>query len=552
MAPAIRTLAAVAVGTSVLMVPASASGLTAQYEPLKGLVIEAGSAETNSIEAGFFGSPPAGFLPFEYRVLGSGAMVSAQEGCAPEAGSARCRITGIRAVSVSLSHPTSADFRWFGDADVTVASGAGADVIRTGEGGDLIDSGPGNDVLLSGGGSNVLRAGDGNDQLVGSGVLEPGKGRDRVQAGPDDDVIRARDGETDIIVCGSGKDTLDIDLKDGKSPADCEIVNQGAVREGPHVRVLTSTAVTRPSGSFTVALACPRVVTRCSGRLTVAAPALGLVTSAYSIRPGRSKNVGMQLGRSARRALTRRRSLPTRLVSVETGDHGRKTTIRPLRLVRRRAKFPPAPVASPRAALAGAKSLTVTFVIGQGLSIRAFPGVRNRVQVTSVGSPAPGFRVRDNEAEIVAGSGCTPVSQIVVECRSFGPQTVRALLGDVDDRFEFIDDHAGGADAVIDGGESFDRIEGGDGYDVLLGGVDGGFDHLDGHAGNDVFLGGPGGDFLTGGSGNDRVFGESGGDFAALDNGERLFLADGQEDCYVATRIFILEKDAIDKEGCPN
>jgi hypothetical protein len=46
-----------------------------------------------------------------------------------------------------------------------------------------------------------------------------------------------------------------------------------------------------------------------------------------------------------------------------------------------------------------------------------------------------------------------------------------------------------------------------------------------------------------GGSGNDRVFGESGP--------ERLFLADGQEDCYVATTIVIVEKDAVDKEGCP-
>ena len=329
-----------------------------------------------------------------------------------------------------------------------------------------------------------------------------------------------------------------MDLKDGMPPADCESVDQGAIDEGPHVRVLTTRTGTDHRGSFAVALSCPRVVARCSGTLTVTAPRLGLVASRYSIR-WVGGETWLRLGRAARRVLARRTSLSTRLVSEEIGDFGPKTTIRPLRLVRRRATSGgPA-----RAADAAATAATVTFVIGEGLSIKGFPGIRNRVEVTPVGSPAPGFRVRDNSGSVVAGSGCSAAGPGVVECRSFGPRTVRASLGDFDDRFAFVGDLAGGADAVVDGGESFDRLQGGDGYDVLLGGQDDGFDVLEGHAGNDVLLGGPGGDSLTGGSGNDRVFGESGP--------ERLFLADGQEDCYVATTIFLVEKDAVDKEGCP-
>jgi hypothetical protein len=580
--------AMVAVGACVLVLPASASAVVVvRYDRDTGLSVRADPTGGDRIQVGFEQRPagvfPSNFFPSEYvvKVPEARTTVVPGFGCVPAAvplvpdvpasAGATCTVAGIRARAVNLApNASETRFEGFGRGDTTVSSGAGADLISLNAGDNLIETRAGNDLIAGGGGSDVIRAGDGDDVLFATGLLEPGDGRDKVTAGITDDVIRARDGAPDVISCGAGNDRLDMDLADGKPPADCEEVDQGAIREGPNVRVVTSTATTGRSGSFTVALSCPRVVARCAGRLTVAGHNLGAVARAYSIRRGRRAAVRLRLGRSGRRALARRRRLTARLVSVETGVHGPKTTIRPLRLVRGRGASPNTTAASPRAAQAGEKSSTVTFLIGQGLRIQAYPGIKNKVVVQSLSSPAR-FRVQDDAAAIVADPGCFPVSVFIVECRTFGPRTVRAFLGDRDDEFSFKNDLAGGADAVIDGGESFDRLQGGDGYDVLIGGPDDGFDHLDGHAGNDVLLGGPGGDhldghagndvllggpggdFLTGGSGSDRVFGESGGSGNGKDledNGEKLFLADGADDCYVATRIFFLEKDASDKEGC--
>ena len=83
---AIRTSAAVVVGSAALALLVSAPAITAAYEPLKGLVIESG--EGAPIEAGFFVSPPSGVLPFEYEVrssatVGRGRGVCARHGIRP-------------------------------------------------------------------------------------------------------------------------------------------------------------------------------------------------------------------------------------------------------------------------------------------------------------------------------------------------------------------------------------------------------------------------------------------------------------------------------------
>jgi Ca2+-binding RTX toxin-like protein len=196
-------------------------------------------------------------------------------------------------------------------------------------------------------------------------------------------------------------------------------------------------------------------------------------------------------------------------------------------------------------------SSTVSFVVGQGLGIKSTPGVENNVRISFLTAPAR-FRVRDDAGPIVAGSGCEIVTVTTASCRLRGPRTVRATLGDREDRLEFELDSAGGADAVLDGGGNIDRLEGAGGYDVLLGGTaDDGPDRLRGNGGNDALFGGPGNDTLTGGAGSDYVTGDDGGD--------RLFLRDGFVDRWCDSSPLELEVDPPsdnppfpgDSEVCP-
>lgn len=549
-----------------IALPATASALTAKYDRLLGLTITAAPGERARMEAGFFGAPPIGFLPFEYVVrtdVGTVPVV-ASSGCKPEGSSAKCSITGIRALTVDLSAGTNTlsggtdnSFRFFGSADVKlIATGAVDDVISN-SGFDLLDGGAGNDRLRAREGNDILRGGDGDDELlaeVGDDLLDGGLGIDRFDAGPGDDELLARDGVPDTIDCGAGTDSLAMDLKDGAPPASCEKVDVSDRREAPNVRVLRTRVAANRAGVLAVPLACPREVRGgCAGTLSVAVPRAGTAKRRYAIRRGRRSAVVLRIGAAARRALARRGRLRARLVSVERGVRGPKTTIRPIVVRRGRA------VGSGRRARSAqtATSVTVSFAVGLGLGIKATPGVKNNVRISFLTAPAR-FVVRDDAGPIAAGSGCEIVTVITVSCRLRGPRTIRATLGDRPDKLEFELDSAGGADAVLDGGTNLDRLEGADGYDVLIGGVgDENGDTLLGNGGNDSLFGGPGNDTLTGGDGNDYVTGDEGAD--------RLFLRDNFVDRWCDSAPLILEVDpprtdptlsgsiqfAGDKEVCP-
>lgn len=74
---------------------------------------------------------------------------------------------------------------------------------------DTIDAGPGNDHVEAGGGGDVIYGRSGDDLLEGqrgSDYLVGGRGRDTLRAGPGSDTIDARDGEPDLISCGTGPD----------------------------------------------------------------------------------------------------------------------------------------------------------------------------------------------------------------------------------------------------------------------------------------------------------------------------------------------------------
>jgi len=71
----------------------------------------------------------------------------------------------------------------------------------------------------------------------------------------------------------------------------------------------------------------------CRGRLAAGAPrrALGRRTR-YRLRRGATARVTVRVPRALRRAAARRNRVPARVVSIETGSHGPKLTIRPMLL----------------------------------------------------------------------------------------------------------------------------------------------------------------------------------------------------------------------------
>jgi hypothetical protein len=117
----------------------------------------------------------------------------------PLGGVQRVRIDlGEREDSATVALPVAA----------TVLGGPGADRLTSGDPGDELSGGDGNDALDGGAGSDVLAGDQGADTLAG------GAGTDR---------IAARDGETDVISCGEGADSVDADTVDSVA-ADCESV----------------------------------------------------------------------------------------------------------------------------------------------------------------------------------------------------------------------------------------------------------------------------------------------------------------------------------------
>jgi Ca2+-binding RTX toxin-like protein len=91
-------------------------------------------------------------------------------------------------------------------------------------------AGTGTGERLSGfGGADEIQGLSGNDFLSGGGGrddLYGGPGQDLMLGGAGDDFIEAKDGNTDYIDCGSGRDTVSVDAEDRVS-ANCETIYSG-------------------------------------------------------------------------------------------------------------------------------------------------------------------------------------------------------------------------------------------------------------------------------------------------------------------------------------
>ncbi len=101
----------------------------------------------------------------------------------------------------------------------TKTGNARANTLRGSARPDTLRGLGGNDSLYGLGGSDRLFGGSGNDRLFG------GLGRDLLDGGPGNDVLSARDGTSDTIRCGTGRDVVTADRTD-KIARDCERVTR--------------------------------------------------------------------------------------------------------------------------------------------------------------------------------------------------------------------------------------------------------------------------------------------------------------------------------------
>jgi hypothetical protein len=222
-------------------------------------------------------------------------------------------------------------------------------------GGDRLTGGDGNDTLRGGDGDDTIEGGNGNDVLVGD------LGSDILLGEAGNDQLRLRDGQLDnfgfAFACGNGTDSVDMDLVDAafltghlfgglltllvlRELVDCESISVGAVNEGPNVVISRHSVKVGTDGRAAVRLRCPASLTApCAGTLRLGHSAKSQGKKAHSsVDPGKMDDVSARLSRRDRRKLRRRGQLNARVVSIEQGQFGDKTTVKKLKLIARDGK----------------------------------------------------------------------------------------------------------------------------------------------------------------------------------------------------------------------
>lgn len=103
--------------------------------------------------------------------------------------------------------------------------GAGDDFVNGAFDRDVVRGGPGDDWIRTGDGDDDISGDSGNDRLIGSGgsdTVRGGDGLDRVAGGDGNDWLYAADSQQDVVACGAGADSAQVDQTDKLN--DCESV----------------------------------------------------------------------------------------------------------------------------------------------------------------------------------------------------------------------------------------------------------------------------------------------------------------------------------------
>jgi len=204
----------------------------------------------------------------------------------------------------------------FVEANGSTVNGLGGnDKLVTYDGNDTILGGDGDDFIEAGFGNDVLDGGAGKDQFNGdrteSNVFAVGN-----------DQIRARDGVSELVSCGLGADSAEVDGIDVVD-ATCESVNRGSVGFGSTTRVTLALAAGKipARGPLPVRIANANgfpvtgsVSGQTTGKVTVSAKRIvKLKAKSFSVGANGKKTVKLKLPAALQRELKRRGKLSLRL-----------------------------------------------------------------------------------------------------------------------------------------------------------------------------------------------------------------------------------------------
>ena len=246
--------------------------------------------------------------------------------------SARRGAVSLRIGAGAVSGAPPAPGQLFGERDTILLN---VEDLAGGAGNDSLVATSVRSNLFGNGGKDTLRGGSppsGQNPTVDD-VLDGGLGADLLDGQGGNDRLLARDAVDDqvsnLIVCGSGLDLLDADVRDDDTrplPTDCESVSQGMVGEEPNVHIRS--AKRAAGGGLNVALRCPRKARRgCKGKLALKRARGGFKGGVrYAILRRKRGKVRLPSG-------TRRGAI-VRIRSVERGRLGPRTTFQTLKVKR--------------------------------------------------------------------------------------------------------------------------------------------------------------------------------------------------------------------------
>ena len=164
-----------------------------------------------------------------------------------------------------------------------------------------IDGGSGNDTLTGANGNDSLLGASGNDTLTG------GAGLDALDGAEGDDRILARDGAADLLRCGAGTDSVQVDAPPIDAGVACESADAPPVVTPPAAKKPTIGNASTPRGRrVTIRVTCPAGGTVCTGDaqlFTASAVRVGRVRAIlalgparrFSLQPGQSRSIAITL-----------------------------------------------------------------------------------------------------------------------------------------------------------------------------------------------------------------------------------------------------------------
>ena len=248
----------------------------------------------------------------EFEVTDSGTTITIGPGCRAEGAVVRCQKNRIVRVSLGGGDDTASVTGFPDGYSARIEGERGNDTLSTDLSADFW-GGAGDDLLVGGPKGDAFSA-----------------DADYNEAGQGNDTIRARGGGKDLIECGPGKDTAEVDAKDVPAPdSDPDGGCEGGVLLRPTLSTGGRVKISRRRRVIRIPINCSKA--DCFGRVKlVAAAAFGPRTRTLRFR-GRSARVRLPKGRRktfVRVRLSRREHARLRRIAGQGGELSVLATLR--------------------------------------------------------------------------------------------------------------------------------------------------------------------------------------------------------------------------------